>query len=176
MYFVSNSSFSWCLTLACLFTFCNSPKYFMKQIILFHNLLGFFFSCSLYFSSSNSIPAWKSSTEITREALVHLWTESDLQCWKKLSWLFLSGTSEITGLLLWITPLNTLVLSHWVSFVLGFTAVLSLSFWQQHHLVLVNSLVITKFTLMERITGINPLRKEDSWVEVSHTCGEQSSR
>lgn len=104
--------------------------------------------------------------------------EQNLTCnaEKKLSWLFLSGTSEITGLLLWITPLNTLVLSHWVSFVLGFTAVLSLSFWQQHHLVLVNSLVITKFTLMERITGINPLRKEDSWVEVSHTCGEQSSR
>lgn len=43
MYFVSNSSFSQCLTLTYLFTFCNSPKHFMKQIILFHNLLGFFF-------------------------------------------------------------------------------------------------------------------------------------
>lgn len=49
MYFVSNSSFSWCLTLACLFTFCNSPKYFMKQIILFHNLLEFFFLFLVFF-------------------------------------------------------------------------------------------------------------------------------
>lgn len=43
MCFVCNYSSSWCLTLACLFTFCNSPKHFMKQIILFHNMLGLFF-------------------------------------------------------------------------------------------------------------------------------------
>lgn len=174
MCFVSNYSSSWCLTLACLFTFCNSPKHFMKQIILFHNMLVFFFlvlvllklKFYLCFKIKYSYPQGGTCTSLNR-----IWPAM-----QKSSWLFFSCTSEITGLLLWITPSNTLVLSHWISFVLGFTAVFSLSFWQQHHLVLVNSLEITKFTLMERIMGINPLRKEDSWVEVSHTCGEQSSR
>lgn len=174
MYFVSNSSISWCLTLACLFTFCNSPKHFMKQIILFHHLLGFFFPVPYTFLAQILCLMeikYRNHQGGTRTSLNRIWPAM-----QKLSWLFFSCTSEITGLLLWIAPLNTLVLSYWISFVQGFTAVFSLSFWQQHHLVLVNSLVITKFTLMERIMGINPLRKEDSWVEVSHTCGEQSSR
>lgn len=145
----------------------------MRQIILFHYLLAFFFLFLVLFKLK-FYPClkikYKNHQGGTHTSLNRIWPAM-----QKLSWLFFSCASEITGLLLWITPLNTLVLSHWISFVLGFTAVFSLSFWQQHHLVLVNSLVITKFTLMERIMDINPLRKEDSWVEVSHTCGEQSS-
>lgn len=93
---------------------------------------------------------------------------------QKLSCMFFSCISETTSLFLRIISFHTLVLSHPVFSALGYTVVFSLS-WQQHHLILVNSLVITKLTLMERIMDINPLRKEDSWVEVSHICGEQTS-
>lgn len=55
------------------------------------------------------------------------------------------------------------------SYVLGYRVEFILSFWQHYHLTLANSLLITKFALMEGIKSINLLRMEDGWVEGSHT-------
>lgn len=88
MYFVSNSSFSQCLTLTCLFTFCNSPKHFMRQIILFHYLLAFFFLFLVLFKLK-FYPClkimYKNHQGGTRMSLNRIWPEM-----QKLSWLFFS--------------------------------------------------------------------------------------
>lgn len=103
--------------------------------------------------------------EGTHTALNRFWSTV-----QKSSCIFFSCTSEMTSsLLFWMIFLNTLVLSHPVRSLLGYTITFSLSFWQQDRLTLLNSLMVMKCILMERIMGINPLGKEDSWVEVSHT-------
>lgn len=158
MYYVSSLSLSQCLTLIFLFTFCNSPKQFTNKVILLHIFFLFAYTFQLQILSLLANKIWKSPGRHS-----HVF-EQNLVCNAKIILyvvLLHFQTYQFAFMVYFLESLS-LIFS-----VLGYTIMFTPSFW------LVKSLVITKFTLMERIRGINPLRKEESWAEVSHTCGEQ---